>query len=159
MPEDVRLSQEEFKPIDGFVDRYAISSIGRIKNLRTNRILKTRILDNGLQRVNLFNGKIQKTFYVHRLVLKTFSDEKELNVKHLDGNKLNNQLDNLEYDYQSHFSKPEDGVSHKVVLNRINGEEYESIREASEAIDMNYGNLSAMLSGKYKNTTNLCLKT
>lgn len=158
MPEDVRLSQEEFKSVKGFEDRYAASSHGRIKNIRTGRILKTRILDNGLERVNLFDGKRQQTFYVHRLVLSNFEGTEDFNVIHLDENKLNNRLSNLAYDYDAPFFKPGTGVSHKTVINVKTGEEYESIREASEKVNINYANLSSMLSGKVKNKTNLCLK-
>jgi hypothetical protein len=148
---------KKFTSIRGY-DRYRISRYGKIVNWRTGRILKTRIANNGLEKVNLFDGKKQKTFYVHRLVLSSFTTSEDLNIKHKDENKRNNCLDNLEYDYDTPFHKPKEGVSHKMVVNKSTGEEYESIREASEALNMNYGNLSAMLSGKSKNTTDLCLK-
>lgn len=139
-------------------DKYKVSRYGKIVNWRTGRILKTRIANNGFEKVNLFDGKKQKTFYVHRLVLSSFTTPEDFNVKHKDGNKRNNCLNNLEYDYESPFNKPEEGVSHKAVINRFTGEEYESIREASEALNMNYGNLSSMLSGRTKNLTQLHLK-
>jgi hypothetical protein len=45
----------------------------------------------------LFRGKIKKNYGVHRLVMRAFVGESSLDVNHIDGNKLNNKLSNLEY--------------------------------------------------------------
>ena len=54
---------------------------------------------NGYAYVNLCAGNIRKKYYVHRLVATTFLanlDDKP-QVNHIDGNKLNNNVDNLEW--------------------------------------------------------------
>ena len=75
--------------------KYAISNLGNVKNLESNKI--KRIYDNGkgYKTVSLL-GKI---FYIHRLVCKYFLDnfENKLEVNHKDGNPSNNNLNNLEW--------------------------------------------------------------
>lgn len=47
--------------------------------------------------VNLCKNGKSNTKRVHRLVASAFLGESDLQVDHIDGNKLNNRLDNLEY--------------------------------------------------------------
>ncbi|MDR3561234.1 MAG: HNH endonuclease [Negativicutes bacterium] len=91
---------EVWREISG-VDRCEISNLGKVRSQRNAipRILKTKILPNGYERVNISNGKTRYYEYIHRLVAKAFipcSDYK-LWVNHVDGNKLNNHVDNLEW--------------------------------------------------------------
>jgi len=75
--------------------KYEISNLGRI---RKNNYIKKRILDSGYYRVHLSKNNKQKTLYVHVLLATTFIKEipKNYIVNHKDGNKLNNNLSNLE---------------------------------------------------------------
>jgi hypothetical protein len=82
-----------------FNNMYAVSNTGKVKNVRTNQLLKQVLGNRGYLRVSLINNKIKKTFLVHRLIAMSFlenTDNKPY-INHLDGNKLNNRLDNLEW--------------------------------------------------------------
>lgn len=86
-------------PEDPFTE-YSGSSLGRVRNDRTGRILKPGLDTRGYKYVVLqFNGQ-KKNIKVHRLILRCFDQAEnfnELTVNHKDGNHLNNRLDNLEW--------------------------------------------------------------
>lgn len=89
---------EIWKDIKGYEGYYQISSMGKVKNLNTGKILigdKNRI---GYRRVTLYTP-IQKRFFVHRLVAFHFVEGycEGLVVNHKDGNKTNNSAENLEW--------------------------------------------------------------
>lgn len=77
---------------------YLINRMGQIKN-KKNVILKPGKTKNGYFTVSLTNNKKQRTYYVHRLVannyIKNSNNYKEVN--HIDGNKNNNRVENLEW--------------------------------------------------------------
>ncbi len=75
-------------------NRYYISNYGRIKNLR-NQILKLPLNNSGY--ISIVLNK--KTYLGHRLVATIFipNPENKPFVNHLDGNKVNNHVDNLEW--------------------------------------------------------------
>lgn len=85
---------EIFKKIN-YYDTYEISNKGRIR--RNNKILKGSKNSSGYIQITLHNenGSIKK--YIHRLVLEYFLDKSDLDVNHIDHNKLNNSIENLEY--------------------------------------------------------------
>ena len=75
---------------------YEVSNSGQVRNKRTGRILKPLLnRENGYVRVSL-NGQ---RYYIHRLVAQAFYDNSrtDMDVNHIDGNKLNNNLANLEW--------------------------------------------------------------
>jgi hypothetical protein len=89
----------EWKIINGYPD-YAISTNGDVKSLRFNRILKKSINSSGYYYINLLNNRQRKTTAVHRLVIEHFGQtppDQNLVVDHINGNKLDNQIDNLEW--------------------------------------------------------------
>ena len=92
------LDFEMFLPIKNY-DNYCVSNFGNIKNLKTNRILKSRNHNQGYKLISLSkNGKV-KTFTVHRLVAKAFlenPDNKPM-IDHIDENKTNNNVKNLRW--------------------------------------------------------------
>lgn len=78
---------------------YTIDEFGKVKNTKTNKYLKGAINSKGYLRVELHLNKKIKRFFVHRLVAEYFV-ENPLNkeqVNHIDGNKLNNNMNNLEW--------------------------------------------------------------
>jgi hypothetical protein len=100
---------EVFKDIKGYIGKYQISNLGTIKTLdrldslgrfKKSVILKTTLDHDGYVRITL-NGDSskKKNFSIHRLVMETFNpiSEKSLQVNHIDGNKQNNNINNLEW--------------------------------------------------------------
>lgn len=95
---------EEWKVIQGY-SKYFISNLGKVKsyyehNGTSERILKSRLDKYGYLYVNLIVENKRKTFKIHRLVLKAFKSIKNpenFECNHIDGNKWNNNIDNLEW--------------------------------------------------------------
>ena len=84
-----------WKIIQGF-ENYSVSSQGEVRNNKTGRVLSPSPSAGGYLRVNLRKDKISHSRYVHRLVAENFL-EGEGEVNHLDGNRQNNKLENLEW--------------------------------------------------------------
>lgn len=76
---------------------YAVSSHGRVKNLRTDRILRPSRSSYGKLFVSLRKDGVSYTRYIHRLVAKTFLTgfNDHLAVFHNDDNGENNIVTNL----------------------------------------------------------------
>ena len=88
---------EIFKPID-LNPKYSVSNFGRVRNNKTNKILSPRNLQ-GYQRVAFYVDGKQTDFRIHRLVAKAFilSPENKPQVNHINGNKSDNHVNNLEW--------------------------------------------------------------
>lgn len=105
---------EIWKDIEGFEGIYQVSNFGNIKSLARyrsqlsatapfiwikERILKPRINKYGYGSVYLFNNNIKKFYFIHTLVILAFVPnlKGKKHVNHIDGIKLNNRADNLEW--------------------------------------------------------------
>jgi hypothetical protein len=92
---------EEWKDIKGYEGIYQVSNHGRIKSLRfkKEKILKAWNNSHGYLQVKLFTNGLKNMPKVHRLVAETFlcHDINRTHVNHIDGNKLNNCIKNLEW--------------------------------------------------------------
>lgn len=92
---------EVFVKIKGF-EGYEISNLGNVKSLKNGncKILKTRKDKFGYLRVNLYLEHGFKTLMIHKLVAFSFLNhplgKSILIVDHIDNDKLNNKLDNLQ---------------------------------------------------------------
>ena len=92
--------EEIWRDLKGFEEKFKISSTGIIVNKYNNTNVKTRISKDGYVYVSLYYNKRSYIKTLHRLVAKTFiccNDDKSLEVNHIDGNKLNNNITNLEW--------------------------------------------------------------
>ena len=91
---------EIFKIIQGYTN-YEISNYGRVKSTKNSKIkfLKQSINNSGYYDCQLCENAIVKHHRVHRLVAEHFIDKPGDNyiVNHKDGNKLNNNVVNLEW--------------------------------------------------------------
>jgi hypothetical protein len=89
---------EQWKPITGWEDLYAVSSLGRFKNTKTGRMRKTQAGTAGYCQIVLTRNRKQTCLMAHRVVAQEFigfSDKPEVN--HKDGDKSNNHVSNLEW--------------------------------------------------------------
>ena len=124
---------------------YEISNFGNVRNRNTKKELKGRLCKNGYLQVSL---KIDETGkftnrYIHRLVAIYWLDNQEnkREVNHIDGNKLNNSLENLEWVTSSENQKHRHSIGIDKTSNRKIGKfnmdgklvaEYNSIKEAAD---------------------------
>lgn len=80
-------------------DNYYIYDNGDVFNIKTKKMLDGSIGKNGYKYYRLSKENTKKMFYAHRLVAEYFIDNLDNLpvVNHKDGNKLNNNVDNLEW--------------------------------------------------------------
>lgn len=91
-----------WKVIPAFGGRYEASELGEIRHSLSKNIRKARLNKYGYLQLNFSRGDgtgKSDTILVHRLIAKTFipNPENLPEVNHIDGNKQNNRVDNLEW--------------------------------------------------------------
>lgn len=98
---------EIWKDIPEYDGIYKISNYGNIISLakNQNKLMKINNVKNGYSQIVLYKNGIKKTHLVHRLVMYTFIGYSELEVNHINGDKYNNRLENLEYCNRSQNAK------------------------------------------------------
>lgn len=120
---------EIWKDIKGYEGYYQISNYGDVKSVERNIIGRNRkeiILKGGFDGKYFFvilqKNCIKKHFKIHRLVALNFIDNplNKPEVNHIDGNKLNNHVNNLEWNTMSENQKH----AFKIGLNSTKGEKH-----------------------------------
>lgn len=161
--------KETWKQIDDY--HYSVSSLGRVRNDLTNE-LKTPCIDNhGYVKVDLYKNGIARRERVHRLVSNAFipNPENKSQVNHINGNKLDNSVGNLEWTTASenmqHCVKtglftpsrgmlgkknPNAGRHGKPIKIKETGQIFNSITECANAIGGNDTGILDTLSGGRK---------
>ena len=156
---------------------YFVTEEGLVFSSKTNKYLKFSYDQQGYQRVGLYIGNYKsKTIKVHRLVAETFIEntENKKDVNHIDGNKSNNNVFNLEWCTRSENIKHafNNGLKHitdkqingvknrfsKKVLDTKTGITYNSLKEASLDLGINYHTLKNYFRSYRKNKTTLIWK-
>lgn len=149
---------EIWKDVVGAEDYYQISSFGRVKNKGTGEILKPS--KSGKYRHIELRYGINRNFLIHRMVAEAFIPN-PFNlrcVNHIDENKENNHVDNLEwctYQYNTTYGKGSLQRNSKIIQYDMAGNAlkiWESIKEASENLGIKYQNISACCRGKKKSS-------
>ena len=102
---------EIFKDIKGYEGIYQISNIGNVKSLQSGKekILVQQVDQKGYRTIKLYKDGSNKRFKVHRLVAEAFIPNPNHlpQVNHIDENKENNIIENLEWctnQYNSTYS-------------------------------------------------------
>lgn len=152
---------ENWKTIEEATN-YEVSNCGNVRNSKTGHILKGRISKSGYLQVSIAgkeDGKF-KNQYIHRLVAKYFIDnpEQKREVNHKDGNKLNNNIENLEWVTSSENQKHRQQTlgKRKTSQRRIGRfskehillQEYDSILEAAQSFGKSRVNIDNALQKK-----------
>ena len=83
-------------------DYYEVNEYCQVRNKkRPNKILSTQVNNSGYLKVVLYRNGKQETYYVHRLGATAFlpndDPEYKTQINHIDENKLNNHISNLEW--------------------------------------------------------------
>ena len=90
---------EIWKDVIDYEGIYQISNLGNLKNIKTNKIISKTKNGSGYLLVGLIKNSKIKTFRFHRLLAIHFIPNplNLLCVNHIDSNKLNYSLNNLEW--------------------------------------------------------------
>ena len=147
--------EEVWKDIEGYEGLYQVSNLGRVKSFHgySEKIMKNSKGSGGYQTLALTKNKIPKHVLIHRLVAQAFipNPESKPEVNHIDEDKTNNRVDNLEW--MTHIENSMFGTrNERSSVNRLgnpktgrqikakfpNGEEkiYGTIREAGRQLGL-----------------------
>lgn len=153
--------KEVWKTIEGWSD-YQVSNQGRFKSFKRSadgKLLTPYLNKYGYLTVHLRDKKRSKVMQCHRLVLSTFepipnSDVMEVNHKNED--KQDNRLSNLEWTthlenirYGTAIARRVKSQSKKILCVELNMI-FDSVKDASEKMNVNYGNLTSCCNGNLK---------
>lgn len=91
------LVDEKWLPVRSFEASYEVSDCGGVRSLRTGKPLAQRLWNSGYRGVQLWAGNKAYSRSVHRLMAEAFlAIAPGMQVNHIDGDKENNRIDNLE---------------------------------------------------------------
>lgn len=175
--------QEIWKDVKGYERLYQVSNMGRVKSLKRtvkaangeNRAFNERILTlhknkcterhpRPIYHVELWKENKRSVYFIHRLVATHFIDNPEgkPQVNHIDGNRENNAVTNLEWCTNSENVKH----AYKNKLIRVHGckpikgknlitqktMEFESIEQAARILNGNPDAIRSALKGRTKSS-------
>lgn len=145
---------EIWKPLKNFPS-YNGSTEGRIKNVKTQRILKTFADSRGYVKVCLRKNNQQYTVRVAKIIAETFLGEHPgMDVSYKDSDRTNICVDNLEWctrsevakkAFENRTRKPPRQIPVRVLET---GEEYDSIRACARDLGCNQTDICRYLSEK-----------
>lgn len=126
---------ENWISVIGFENIYEVSNLGRVKSLRRkilirgihNGITKEKILKQNYRGKGYLSIRLcdNKTYSTHRLVLCSFNKKRlndKLHVNHINENKVDNRLVNLEFcdnKYNSNYGSKNNKLSKSLTKNKI----------------------------------------
>lgn len=145
---------ENWKAVRGYEGLYEVSDKGRVKGLKRNRILKNIVDSLGYVRVSLCKENRPKVHKIHRLVAEHFLNPIEYKVvNHIDGNKENNSVENLEWcnysENRKHACDTNLAAKKKGRLIMCNETKkvYKGVMSAAKSIGISHTMISSILNG------------
>ena len=92
---------EKWKSVVGYEGLYEVSDLGNLRSYNRGKVkpMKVNKTKLGYMKLNLSKECVVKSCRVHRLVCEAFLDniDNKPEVNHIDGNKGNNKVSNLEW--------------------------------------------------------------
>lgn len=169
------VSKEVWIKVKGY-PLYSISNLGRLRNDKSDKILKGGLDKDGYTQFILCNNGERSHGRLHRLVAEAFipNPENKPQVNHIDGNKANNSANNLEWvtnqENQAHFWKVLENETHKLnrsrshkgkgllssnpnsksVIRLEDGKVFKTIKEAALDTGIKYNHIGEVCKGKRK---------
>lgn len=159
---------EIWRDIKGYEGLYQISNFGNIKGLKYQKILTPKKRNDGYLNIQLYKNNKRKKFFIHRLVAETFLEnpKKYPCVNHIDENKQNNNLINLEFcsiKYNNRYSLYKSNKRKRRKINQydLNGNfimQWKSIKEINRKLNLSYYGIFNCLSGRQNTSCNYIWK-
>lgn len=143
-------------------EEYEVDETGRVRNTLTSNIIVGDINNAGYQRICCYKNKRKKRFFRHRLVAELFIDNPNNlpEVNHIDGDKTNNSVTNLEWCDRSHNEREARRLHIKpytpYIVKFDNGDvkKYEFVIDLANELKVSSRTILNYLQGKTKGYTN-----
>ena len=148
---------EIWKDIPNYEGMYQVSNFGNVKSLARKKLIGNRLIDVdekilipiehrcGYYWVNLSIKNKRKCFYIHRLVMLCFIGESKLQVDHINGNKKDNNIENLRY-----LTNRENCTAHQIKKQNFKGFTFDKRR--NKYIAQIYHNRKHIFLGYYNDS-------
>lgn len=148
---------ERWAPVNGY-ENYEVSDRGDIRNKYTNKVLSSKY-DRGYERVTLYNKGIRNMKQVHRIVAEAFIDnpENKDEVNHINGDKRDNRIQNLEWctrsanmkhAYATGLKHHSGGLSKRSLRVIETDQIYYSAYDCARELNLDQGHINQCLTGK-----------
>ena len=152
---------ETFVKIEGF-ENYEVSNLGKVRNIKSGIMLKPWFTKDGYLRHCLYKHNKRKNLLLHRIIATAFIDNPDEKpcVNHIDENKLNNDLSNLEWCtarenliHGTRTKRAAEKCFKKVIQLDLNDNvlnEFESMKQAGQETGTSASHISHCCNGKRK---------
>lgn len=161
-----------WKPVSGMNGEYLVSDTGLVFSAKSGKQMKQSLSRAGYYRVELWQNGQGKHYLVHRLVAEAFIPNPNHYpvVNHLDENKLNNNVENLEWctyqqntnhgtlltrmaqhhDYKSGEENHQSKHTYQFTLDGVFVADFESANIAAKELGLNRKSIAKAMTGQLK---------